>query len=694
MSGKGFADLTRDAGAAAARMTELTDRLQSLHREVVVKNTFLEVGEQLSSLERSDGWRRQKSEPVKVYLNGRDTEGLNSVEPLEQTPHGGGMTISDSSFDSASSISGGLPESFYDDQREAVPTRTEVLSLSDSIPFREETDITKIKPPWTDVTTVMMRNLPNKYTQQMLLEELQRMGFTMQQTFDFFYLPMDHVNAANLGYAFINLVDTPTANAFAAAFSGQKMQRFNSNKTVLIMPASIQGFERNQAYYASTRVAHADDPQYRPLFLRQQPVPTVINQQVVRAVVSPPSGGAGKGKGNGFGGNNGGFPEDLQMGASAGRDVNGVLSRNVEKASNRPSGGSCCDGSNIGGGCDGGLGSGLCGSGADGFAYMDGGGNRVTGGSGFGGGCGNRMSQIPRGNMACTSCGNPVSHDHRFCARCGSFIQHNWCEEPTFHTNAVPRLTNHSSTRSGIGGFGDYGGCSGNEGCGNRVCGGGCGGYGGGCEPNSFPCCGSRGSLLKSAQEANPYPTEQQRLYRSFGNQGVAFPSSGCGAGGGGLSAAGVGPCGPGGGSIGVNSNRGGSFGCSGEDLLQNEMLGSVLRRYKEGHFESPNIPSDCGSVSSSMGGIKAPYGGGAVDGLMRPSVPVNVSNSFGEKVTNEVDVIRGRQLLLTALKEREMRDRQPANDCRDSMPYQNMGHFRGMGDGPLGERYWASMPQ
>eukprot|EP00971_Amphidinium_carterae_P036238 712265-Amphidinium_carterae.1 len=53
----------------------------------------------------------------------------------------------------------------------------------------------------------MMRNLPNKYTQQMLLEdfhlaektpessmpfqELQEAGFTLQQDLDFFYLPMD-----------------------------------------------------------------------------------------------------------------------------------------------------------------------------------------------------------------------------------------------------------------------------------------------------------------------------------------------------------------------------------------------------------------------------------------------------------------------------------------------------------------------
>eukprot|EP00913_Durusdinium_trenchii_P008493 g7975.t1 len=68
----------------------------------------------------------------------------------------------------------------------------------------KDEDITHLEPPWETVTTVMMRNLPNKYTQQMLLGELRDAGFHMQEDFDFFYLPMDHSNCANLGYCFIN----------------------------------------------------------------------------------------------------------------------------------------------------------------------------------------------------------------------------------------------------------------------------------------------------------------------------------------------------------------------------------------------------------------------------------------------------------------------------------------------------------
>ncbi|CAE7621292.1 ML3, partial [Symbiodinium sp. CCMP2456] len=54
-------------------------------------------------------------------------------------------------------------------------------------------------------TTVMLRNLPNNYTRDMLLELIDSMGFRGQ--YDFLYLPIDFQTHACLGYAFVNLVD-------------------------------------------------------------------------------------------------------------------------------------------------------------------------------------------------------------------------------------------------------------------------------------------------------------------------------------------------------------------------------------------------------------------------------------------------------------------------------------------------------
>lgn len=296
---------------------------------VVVKNTFLEVGDHQSLMERSDTWRRHISEPAKIYTTGGQSGGVDAFSELDESDEddaGGPVrtTVSataafmgsaeglqagsflQSAFASGQGQSGpqvpgglgaagllqppspsaqsaGLPAQKAPSETSnnpAVPGRLPPNSSASRIDLKEakakeshinnikDIDITKQEPPWANVTTVMMRNLPNKYSQTMILEELGDAGFNLQTDFDFFYLPMDHSNAANLGYCFINFVETARANAFASSFAGKRMRKFNSSKTVAVMPASVQGYDKNFAYYSSTRVAQSGDPQYRPIFMR------------------------------------------------------------------------------------------------------------------------------------------------------------------------------------------------------------------------------------------------------------------------------------------------------------------------------------------------------------------------------------------------------------------------------------------
>uniref|UniRef100_A0A7S2S762 Mei2-like C-terminal RNA recognition motif domain-containing protein n=1 Tax=Mucochytrium quahogii TaxID=96639 RepID=A0A7S2S762_9STRA len=98
--------------------------------------------------------------------------------------------------------------------------------------------ISKIENGLDPRTSIMIRNIPNKYTQQMMLAEI---NVSFQGTYDFFYLPIDFTNQCNLGYAFINFVDSRFIVQFQNVFNGRRWDNFNSNKTCAISYARIQG---------------------------------------------------------------------------------------------------------------------------------------------------------------------------------------------------------------------------------------------------------------------------------------------------------------------------------------------------------------------------------------------------------------------------------------------------------------------
>jgi hypothetical protein len=128
------------------------------------------------------------------------------------------------------------------------------------------TPIKTVTDEWTDVHTIMMRNVPNKYTQNQLIDELNCRGFS--GTFDFIYLPIDPDTDANRGYAFVNFDDPSDAQLFKAEFDGCRMSHFDSHKFLTVTPATLQGFDANYSHYANARV-NRGDPAKRPMFFRE-----------------------------------------------------------------------------------------------------------------------------------------------------------------------------------------------------------------------------------------------------------------------------------------------------------------------------------------------------------------------------------------------------------------------------------------
>lgn len=114
-------------------------------------------------------------------------------------------------------------------------------------------------------TTLMIRNIPNRYTQRELMVELEDLGFV--GTFNFLYLPVDKGTMANVGYAFVNFVESIWAEKCMMAFQGYNFRRHrrHSRKVAAVSVAHIQGLEANLAHYAGAAVNAAKLKQRRPM---------------------------------------------------------------------------------------------------------------------------------------------------------------------------------------------------------------------------------------------------------------------------------------------------------------------------------------------------------------------------------------------------------------------------------------------
>jgi len=117
----------------------------------------------------------------------------------------------------------------------------------------------------SNYTTVMLRNIPNKYAQTSLLEAIDSRGF--RGLYNFFYLPVDFKNGCNMGYAFINFVNHDAAAMFMSAFKGYQLPA-KSSKVCDVCWARVQGFKANIEHYRNSPVNDLPDPEYRPLMFQ------------------------------------------------------------------------------------------------------------------------------------------------------------------------------------------------------------------------------------------------------------------------------------------------------------------------------------------------------------------------------------------------------------------------------------------
>mmetsp|Transcript_25284 Transcript_25284/g.58237 ORF Transcript_25284/g.58237 Transcript_25284/m.58237 type:complete len:186 (-) Transcript_25284:99-656(-) len=113
------------------------------------------------------------------------------------------------------------------------------------------------------LTTVMVQNLPRIYTQQDLIDALQKCGH--EGTYDFCYAPVCFSNGHSRGYAFVNFRTHEAAVALLTAWQNTKYTLSKKQKKPLIVTFAVtQGLEALLAQPAMKRMQRVRNLEFRP----------------------------------------------------------------------------------------------------------------------------------------------------------------------------------------------------------------------------------------------------------------------------------------------------------------------------------------------------------------------------------------------------------------------------------------------
>ena len=120
-------------------------------------------------------------------------------------------------------------------------------------------------------TTVMIRNIPIKYTDEILIEALDE----FKGKYDCLYMPFDYEKKGNKGYAFINFVDPLHILYFHEKFYGKKWPLFDSSKICELNSANFQGIYEIQKHSKNYKGLK------KPLFCSDQNNININNENMI-----------------------------------------------------------------------------------------------------------------------------------------------------------------------------------------------------------------------------------------------------------------------------------------------------------------------------------------------------------------------------------------------------------------------------
>ncbi|KAK9271626.1 hypothetical protein L1049_001989 [Liquidambar formosana] len=143
-------------------------------------------------------------------------------------------------------------------------------------------------------TTVMIKNIPNKYSLKLFLNMLDNHCIHCNgqiagndqplSSYDFVYLPIDFNNKCNVGYGFVNLTSPQATWRLYKALHSRQWEVFNSRKICEVTYARLQGLEALKQHFKNSKFACEKDD-YLPVMFSPprdgkqltEPVPIVGN---------------------------------------------------------------------------------------------------------------------------------------------------------------------------------------------------------------------------------------------------------------------------------------------------------------------------------------------------------------------------------------------------------------------------------
>ncbi|EFJ29283.1 hypothetical protein SELMODRAFT_92001 [Selaginella moellendorffii] len=144
-------------------------------------------------------------------------------------------------------------------------------------------------------TTLMIRNIPNKYSLRIVIRVLDQHCITYNNglgedekvsAYDFVYLPVDFMNRSNLGYAFVNFTTVVATKRLHNDFHGRRWEEFKSRKVCQVAYARLQA-KQLEEHFKNSRFA-CDTDEYLPLVFSpprtglQCSSPTVVSSLAAR----------------------------------------------------------------------------------------------------------------------------------------------------------------------------------------------------------------------------------------------------------------------------------------------------------------------------------------------------------------------------------------------------------------------------